>query len=53
MRSRGMRTGLGGKARRKRPLGRLRRRLDVDIEMDLGERGWGGLSCIYLAQNID
>jgi hypothetical protein len=32
--------GFGGKAQRKRPLGRQRRRWEDGIRMDLGEIGW-------------
>jgi hypothetical protein len=34
----------------KKPLGRPRRRW-VDIRMDLGEMGWGGMDWIGLAQD--
>jgi hypothetical protein len=34
--------GFGGKARRKKPLGRPRRRWEDGIRMDLRENGWGG-----------
>jgi hypothetical protein len=43
---------LVGKPEGKRSLGRLRCRW-VDIRMDLGERGWGGLDWIGLAQGRD
>jgi hypothetical protein len=33
--------GFGGKARRKKPLERPRRRWEDGIKMDLGEIGWG------------
>jgi hypothetical protein len=36
--------GFGGKARRKRPLERPRRRWEDEIKMDLKEIGWGGWS---------
>jgi hypothetical protein len=36
--------GFGGKARRKRPLERPRRRWKCGIKMDLREIGWGVLS---------
>jgi hypothetical protein len=32
-----------GKPERKRPLGRHRRRWEVNIKMDLREMGWGGM----------
>jgi hypothetical protein len=34
---------LVGKHEGKRPLGRPRRRLAVNIKMDLGERAWGSV----------
>jgi hypothetical protein len=34
-----------------RPLGRPRRRLESNIEMELQEVGWGGLDWITLAQD--
>jgi hypothetical protein len=34
---------LVGKTEGKRPLGRPRRRWENNIEMDLGEIGWGGM----------
>jgi hypothetical protein len=37
---------LVGKPEGKRPLGRLRRRLDDNIKMDLREIVWGGEECI-------
>jgi hypothetical protein len=37
----------------KRPLGKLRWRWVDNVKMDLGERGWGGVNCIGLAQNRD
>jgi hypothetical protein len=33
--------GFGGKARRKKPVGRPRRRWEDGIKMDLKEIGWG------------
>jgi hypothetical protein len=35
--------GFGGKARRKRPLERIRRRWEDGINMDLREIDWGGV----------
>jgi hypothetical protein len=35
---------LVGKLERKRPLGRLRRRWEDNIKMDLGEIGWGSVA---------
>jgi hypothetical protein len=40
-----------GKAGRKRPLERPRRRWENGIEMDLREIGWGRLEWIHLAQD--
>jgi hypothetical protein len=37
------------KPERKRPLGRPRRRWEVNIKMDLREIGWGGMDWIDLA----
>jgi hypothetical protein len=37
----------------KRPLGRPRYRWVDNIKMDLGERGWGGVDWIGLAQDRD
>jgi hypothetical protein len=42
-----------GKARRKRPLGRPRRRWVDNIKMDLREIGWDGMDWINLAQDRD
>jgi hypothetical protein len=42
---------LMGKPEGKRPLGRLRRRWEDAIRMDLRETGWGSVECIQLAQN--
>jgi hypothetical protein len=44
---------LVGKPERKRSLGRPRRRLVVNIKMDLLEIGWGGVDWIGLAQDRD
>jgi hypothetical protein len=41
--------GFGGKATRKRLLGRPRRRWEDDIKMVLGEVGWFDVGCIDLA----
>ena len=40
-----------GKPEGKRPLGRLRRRWEDNIKMDLQEVGWGCGDCMELAQN--
>jgi hypothetical protein len=44
---------LMGKAERKRPLERPRRRWEDGIKMDLREIGWGGVEWIQLAQDRD
>jgi hypothetical protein len=44
---------LVGKPEGKRALERPRRRWEDGIKMDLGEFGWGGVDCIYLAQDRD
>jgi hypothetical protein len=44
---------IGGKARKKEPLGRLRRRWVDNIKMDLREIGWGVMDGIELAQDRD
>jgi hypothetical protein len=44
---------IGGKARRKEPLGRPRRRWVDNIKMDLREVGWYGRDWIDLAQDRD
>jgi hypothetical protein len=43
----------GGKARRKRPLGRPRFKWEDDIKMDVTEIGWGGRDWIDLALDRD
>jgi hypothetical protein len=45
--------GPGGKARRKRPLERPRRRWENGIKMDLREIGWAGVEWMYLPQDRD
>jgi hypothetical protein len=45
--------GLGGKARRKRPLGRPTNTWEDGISMDLGEIGWECVVWIRLAQDRD
>jgi hypothetical protein len=45
--------GFGRKARRKEPLGRIRRRWKDGIRMDLREIGWWSAECIHLAQDRD
>jgi hypothetical protein len=42
-----------GKAEGKRPLGRLRRRREDNVKMDLREKGWGVMDWIHLAKNRD
>jgi hypothetical protein len=37
----------------KRPLGRPRHRWEDNTKMDLGERLWGDMDCIDLAQDRD
>ena len=44
---------LVGKPEVKRPLGRLRRRWEDNIKMDLQEMGCGGMDWIELAQDRD
>jgi hypothetical protein len=44
-------TILVGKPEGKRPLGRARRRWEVNIKMNLRERGWGVMDWIDLAQD--
>ena len=44
---------LVGKSEGKRPLGRLRRRWNDNIKMDLQEVGCGSMDWIYLAQDRD
>jgi hypothetical protein len=49
----GTNRALMGKPEGKRPLGRLRRRWEDNIKMDLQEVGWGGMDWIDLAQDRD
>jgi hypothetical protein len=44
---------LVGKSEGKRPLGRPRYRWTNNIQMDLGEIGWGSVDWIGLAQDRD
>jgi hypothetical protein len=44
---------LVGKPERNRLLGKPRHRWVGNIEMDLGEIGWGGMDWIHLAQDRD
>jgi hypothetical protein len=44
---------IGGKARRKEPLGRPRRRWVDNIKMDRREIGWDGVDWIEVAQDKD
>jgi hypothetical protein len=44
---------LVGKAKGKRPLGKLKCRWEDGIKMDLRETGWGGVEWIHLAQDRD
>jgi hypothetical protein len=44
---------LVGKPKGKRPLGRLRRRWEYNINVDLRETGWGGMDWTGLAQDKD
>jgi len=50
---RGVYRVLVGKPEGKRPLGRLRRRWEDNIKMDLQELGCGGMDWIELAQDRD
>jgi len=50
---RGVYRALVGKPEGKRPLGRLRRRWEDNIKMDLEEVGCGGMDWIDLAQDRD
>jgi len=50
---RGVYRVLVGKPDRKRPLGRPRRRWEVNCKMDLQEVGSGGMNWIELAQTRD
>jgi hypothetical protein len=48
---RGKRYAIGGKGRRKEPLGRPRRRSADNIKIDLGGTEYSVVDCIGLAQN--
>jgi hypothetical protein len=50
---RGAYRALVGKPEERRPLGRLKRRWEDNIKMDLREVGWGGTDWINLAQDRD
>jgi len=50
---RGLYRALVGKPEGKRPLGRLRRRWEDNIKMDLQEVGCGGMEWIDLSQDRD
>jgi hypothetical protein len=50
---RGVYRVLVGKSEGKRPFGRLRRRWEDNIKMDLHEMGCGGIEWVYLAQDRD
>ena len=50
---RGVHRVLMGKPEGKRPLGRVRRRWEDNIKMDLQEVGCGGMDCIEWAQDRD
>jgi len=50
---RGVYRVLVGKAERKTPLGRPRRRWEDNIKMDFQEVGCGGMDWIELAQDMD
>jgi len=50
---RGVYSVLVGKPEGKRPLGRLRRRWEDNIKMDLQEVGCGGMDWIRVAQDTD
>jgi hypothetical protein len=45
--------GFGGKARRKRPLGRLRHNWEDNIKMDIRETGYSDMDWINLAHGRD
>jgi hypothetical protein len=51
--SRGVYSVLVGKPEGKRPIGRPRRRWEVNIKMDLQEIGYAGADWIELAQDRD
>jgi hypothetical protein len=50
---RGAYRALAGKPEGRRPLGRPRRRWEVNIKMDLREVRWGGMDWINLAEDRD
>jgi hypothetical protein len=50
---RGVYRALAGKPEGRRPLGRLRCRLEDNIKVGLREVGWGGMDWISLAQHRD
>jgi hypothetical protein len=48
-----MYTKFGGKPRRERPIGGPRHKCEDNINIDIREKGWGGMDWVDLVQDED